>query len=276
MSERGATVELRNVSKRYGGGAVALSDLSLTVAAGGFCVLVGPSGGGKTTALKLVNRLIEPTDGQVLIDGRDVMGEEAVALRRRIGYVIQSAGLFPHRTVAENIATVPQLLGWPRPRIRDRVGELLDLIGLDPRSYGARYPAQLSGGERQRVGVARALAAEPPVLLMDEPFAAVDPIVRERLQDDLLRIHERIGMSVLFVTHDIDEALKLGERVAVLQGGRLVQYGPPRDLLAHPANDFVRQFVGIERWIKRLGALADAGALPVEAILARVRERGPA
>ncbi len=274
MSARGATVELRNVSKRYTGGTAALSDLSLTVAAGGFCVLVGPSGSGKTTALKLVDRLIEPTTGQVLIDGRDVMREEVVALRRRIGYVIQNVGLFPHRTVAENIATVPELVGWPRARIRDRVRELLDLIGLDPATYSGRYPAHLSGGERQRVGVARALAAEPPVMLMDEPFAAVDPIVRERLQDDLLRIHERIGMSVLFVTHDIDEALKLGERVAVLEGGRLVQYGPPRELLAHPANDFVRQFVGIERWIKRLGALADAGALPVDAILARVRGSG--
>src|SRR5579859_4920647 len=221
MSERGATVELRHVSKVYAGGTAALTDLSLSVPAGAICALVGPSGGGKTTALKLVNRLIEPTTGQVLIDGHDVMREEAVALRRRIGYVIQNVGLFPHRTVAQNIATVPELLGWPRTRTNDRVRELLDLIGLDAASYRARYPAQLSGGERQRVGVARALAAEPPVLLMDEPFAAVDPIVRERLQDDLLRIHERIGMSVFFVTHDIDEALKLGERVAVIAGGRL-------------------------------------------------------
>ncbi len=269
----GATVELRHVSKRYETGVAALSDLSLTVPAGGFCVLVGPSGGGKTTALKTINRLIDPSDGQVIVSGRDVMSVEPVALRRGIGYVIQQVGLFPHRTVAQNIATVPELLGWPRARIGDRVRELLELIGLDPVRYGPRYPAQLSGGERQRVGVARALAAEPPVMLMDEPFAAVDPVVRERLQDDLLRIHERLGMTVIFVTHDIDEALRLGDHVAVIRDGRLVQYASPRDLLARPADDFVRGFVGIERWLRRVDILAEAGVLPVDAILARVRAR---
>lgn len=270
MPVRGATVELRHVSKDYADGTPALKDLSLSIEAGGFCVLVGPSGGGKTTALKTINRLIDPTSGSVFIDGRDIAGVEPVALRRGIGYVIQQVGLFPHRTVEGNIATVPELLGWPRSRIRDRVRELLDLIGLDPARYGPRYPSQLSGGERQRVGVARALAAEPPVMLMDEPFAAVDPIVRERLQDDLLRIHERLGMTVVFVTHDVDEALKMGDHVAVIRGGRLVQYASPRDLLAHPADDFVREFVGIERWFARLDVLADAGVLP-DAVLARLR-----
>jgi osmoprotectant transport system ATP-binding protein len=258
MPQRGATVAFEHVSKRYAGGTVALDDLTLTVPAGEICALVGPSGGGKTTALKSVNRLIEPTSGRVLVDGTDVMHVEPVALRRRIGYVIQNVGLFPHRTVAENVATVPELLGWARERIGERVTELLELVGLDPSRYARRYPAQLSGGERQRVGVARALAAEPPVMLMDEPFAAVDPIVRERLQDEFLRIHERIGMTVLFVTHDIDEAIKMGDRVAVLQGGRLAQYAPPGELLERPVNDFVAKFVGADRGLKRL-ALIEVG-----------------
>lgn len=254
MSGRGATVELRGVSKRYPGGTLALDGLSFEVPAGEICALVGPSGGGKTTALKTVNRLIEPTSGQVLIDGTDVLREDPVQLRRRIGYVIQQVGLFPHRTVSENVATVPQLVGWDRGRIDARVRELLDLVGLD-RGYASRYPAQLSGGERQRVGVARALAAEPPVMLMDEPFGAVDPIVRERLQDEFLRIHDRLGMTVLFVTHDIDEAIKMGDRVAVLRDGRLVQYAPPADLLEHPADDFVARFVGADRGLKRLSLI---------------------
>lgn len=255
MPSRGATVEFRSASKRYGA-TVALGDLTLSVPAGAICALVGPSGGGKTTALKMVNRLVEPTSGEVLVGGQDVMTVDPVALRRRIGYVIQSIGLFPHRTVAENVATVPALLGWRRERIRDRVRELLELVGLDPSGYSHRYPAQLSGGERQRVGVARALAAEPPVMLMDEPFAAVDPLVRERLQDEFLRIHERLRMTVLFVTHDVDEALKVGDRVAVLQGGRLAQYAPPAELLERPANDFVARFVGADRGLKRLALVA--------------------
>ncbi|MGH2377638.1 MAG: ABC transporter ATP-binding protein [Candidatus Limnocylindria bacterium] len=255
MPQRGATVELRGVSKRYGGGTLALDDLSLEVPAGSICALVGPSGGGKTTALKVVNRLVEPTSGKVLIDGTDVLREDPVALRRRIGYVIQQVGLFPHRTIGENVATVPELVGWDRARVRARVTELLKLVGLDPAAYATRYPAQLSGGERQRVGVARALAAEPPVMLMDEPFGAVDPIVRERLQDEFLRIQERLGMTVLFVTHDIDEAIKMGDRVAVLRGGHLVQYAPPADLLEHPADDFVARFVGADRGLKRLSLI---------------------
>ena len=261
MPERGATVEFRAVSKTYRGGAAALAGLTFSVPAGSICALVGPSGGGKTTALKTVNRLIEPTSGTVLIADRDVTTGDPVALRRRIGYVIQHVGLFPHRTVAENVATVPELLGWAHERIRVRVIELLELVGLDPGVYSRRFPAQLSGGERQRVGVARALAAEPPVMLMDEPFAAVDPIVRERLQDEFLRIHQRIGMTVLFVTHDIDEALKLGDRVAVLAAGRLVQYAEPLELLRHPANDFVRDLIGVERWAARIRTLREAGIL---------------
>jgi osmoprotectant transport system ATP-binding protein len=258
-----AGVEFRHVTKQFDradsaatSGSAAVNDLSLTVMPGEICVLVGPSGCGKTTTLKMVNRLVEPTSGQVLIDGRDVAGEDVVALRRRIGYVIQQVGLFPHRTIAENIATVPRLLGWPEARIQRRVDELLDLIGLEPTVVRHRYPSQLSGGERQRVGVARALAAEPPVLLMDEPFGAVDPIVRARLQDEFLRLQRRLGTTVLFVTHDIDEAVKVGTRVAVMEtGGRLAQYSPPAELLMRPASDYVARFVGTDRALKRLSLM---------------------
>jgi osmoprotectant transport system ATP-binding protein len=241
-----ATVEFRHVSKEYGPhGAVV--DLSLTVPAGEICVLVGPSGCGKTTSLKMVNRLVEPTSGQVLIDDRDVATIDVTTLRRGIGYVIQQIGLFPHQTVADNVATVPRLLGWPKDRIRKRVDELLEMIGLEPERVRNRYPSQLSGGERQRVGVARAMAAEPRLMLMDEPFGAVDPIVRERLQNEFLRLHRGLGITVLFVTHDIDEAIKMGTRVAVMQqGGRLAQYAPPTELLLQPANDFVARFVGAD------------------------------
>jgi osmoprotectant transport system ATP-binding protein len=270
---RGATVVFDNVAKRYEGGALALDDLSFEVPAGAICALVGPSGGGKTTALKCVNRLIEPTSGHILLDGRDILTVEPVTLRRGIGYVIQQVGLFPHWTVAQNVATVPALVGWPEARIRERVRELLDLVGLDPSRYTDRYPAQLSGGERQRVGVARALAAEPPVMLMDEPFGAVDPIVRERLQDEFLRIHDRLGMTVLFVTHDIDEAIKMGDRVAVIQGGHLVQYAAPAELLDRPANDFVARFVGADRGLKRL-ALISVGETPLRKVRT-VREGEP-
>src|SRR6266702_1574797 len=251
-----ATVEFRHVSKSYDGAQGAVVDLSLLVPAGDICVLVGPSGCGKTTSLKMVNRLVEPTSGQVLIDGEDVMSVEVTALRRRIGYVIQQVGLFPHQTVADNVATVPRLLGWPKQRTRARVEELLDLIGLDPARVRNRYPSQLSGGERQRVGVARAMAAEPPVMLMDEPFGAVDPIVRERLQNEFLRLHRTLGTTVLFVTHDIDEAIKMGTRVAVMQqGGHLAQYAPPTELLLQPASDFVSRFVGVDRGLKRLSLI---------------------
>ncbi|MGZ6268964.1 MAG: ATP-binding cassette domain-containing protein [Candidatus Limnocylindrales bacterium] len=273
VSSRAATVEFRHVSKRYDAGpgaSAAVQDLSLTVPAGRICVLVGPSGCGKTTSLKMVNRLIEPTSGQVLIDGVDVATEDLTQLRRQIGYVIQQVGLFPHVTVGENVATVPRLLGWPKPRQRERAEELLALVGLDPAAYRDRYPAQLSGGERQRVGVARALAADPPVMLMDEPFAAVDPIVREHLQNELLRIQAELAKTILFVTHDIDEAIKMGDLVAVLEvGGHLAQFAPPAEVLADPASDFVARFVGADRGLKRL-SLTRVGALPVQrAITAR-------
>jgi osmoprotectant transport system ATP-binding protein len=258
-STRGATVEFRNVSKSYPG-QLAVDQLSFTVPAGRICVLVGPSGSGKTTSLKMVNRLIEPGSGSILIDGQDVLREDPTALRRRIGYVIQQVGLFPHQTIAENVGTVPRLLGWPKERIATRTRELLALVGLEPSRFARRYPAQLSGGERQRVGVARALAAEPPVMLMDEPFGAVDPIVRERLQNEFLRIQRDQGTTVLFVTHDIDEAIKLGDRVAVMRGGKLVQFATPGELLARPANDFVAEFVGSDRGLKRLGLLTVGGA----------------
>jgi len=260
MAERrGATVELREVTKRYGD-TVAVDHLSLTAPAGRITVLIGPSGCGKTTSLRMVNRLIEPTSGEILIDGHNVLQEDPTQLRRRIGYVIQQVGLFPHRTIGQNVATVPQLLGWPDARIRARVDELLSLIGFDPARMRDRYPAQLSGGERQRVGVARAMAAEPPLMLMDEPFGAVDPIVRERLQNEFLQLQRTQGITVVFVTHDIDEAIKLGDRVAIMRTGRLVQFAPPAELLAHPADDFVARFVGSDRGLKRLSLLTVGGA----------------
>ncbi len=256
---RAATVEFEHVTKHYdrralkGGAPGAVNDLSLHVPAGRICVLVGPSGCGKTTSLKMVNRLIEPTSGRILLDGVDAATRDVTELRRGIGYVIQQTGLFPHQTIEENVATVPRLLGWPRTRQRERAAELLALVGLDPASYARRFPAQLSGGERQRVGVARALAADPPIMLMDEPFGAVDPIVRERLQDELLRLQEVLSKTILFVTHDIDEAVKMGDLVAVLQdGGTLAQFGPPEEILASPASDFVARFVGADRGLKRL------------------------
>ncbi len=261
-----ATVEFRHVTKRYEAGAKdvpgAVNDLSFEVPAGRICVLVGPSGCGKTTSLKMVNRLIEPTSGQILIDGADAAGRDPTELRRSIGYVIQQVGLFPHQTIAENVGTVPRLLGWSVGRRRERADELLALVGLDPARYGARYPGQLSGGERQRVGVARALAADPPIMLMDEPFGAVDPIVRERLQNEFLRLQAELAKTILFVTHDIDEAIKMGDLVAVMQeGGRLAQFGPPAGILAAPATDFVARFVGADRGLKRL-ALVRVAELP--------------
>jgi osmoprotectant transport system ATP-binding protein len=256
-ASRAATVEFRHVSKRYDSGARstpgAVNDLSLTVPAGKICVLVGPSGCGKTTSLKMVNRLIEPTSGQILIDDEDAATRDPIELRRSIGYVIQQIGLFPHQTIGENAVTVPRLLGWSKERLRARADELLALVGLEPGRYRDRYPAQLSGGERQRVGVARALAADPPIMLMDEPFGAVDPIVRERLQNEFLRLQETLAKTILFVTHDIDEAIKMGDLVAVMQvGGHLAQYAPPAEILASPASDFVARFVGADRGLKRL------------------------
>ena len=269
-------LEFRHVSRRYGE-LVAVDDLSLTVPAGKICVLVGPSGCGKTTSLKMVNRLIEPTSGRILVGGRDVMAQDPIALRRGIGYVIQQVGLLPHLTVGENVAVVPRLLGWERPRIAARVDELLALTGLSPHTYHERYPAQLSGGERQRVGVARALAADPPVMLMDEPFGAVDPIVRERLQNELLRLQEQLAKTILFVTHDIDEAIKMGDLVAVMEtGGRLAQFGPPAEILAHPASEFVARFVGADRGLKRLSLARVRDLTPRAVPTARVGDRADA
>jgi osmoprotectant transport system ATP-binding protein len=249
-----ATLEFRNVSKTYdGSGEPAIQDLSFEVPAGEICVLVGPSGCGKTTAMRLANRMIEMTSGDILVGGVSVRTRPPAELRREIGYAIQQIGLFPHQTIAENIATVPRVLGWPRERIRARVDELIELIGLDPADTRDRYPAQLSGGQRQRVGVARALAADPPLMLMDEPFGAIDPINRERLQDELLGLQKRIRKTIVFVTHDINEAIKLGDRIAVLKkGGVLAQYATPVELLMHPADAFVEDFVGSDRALKRL------------------------
>jgi len=245
-------LEFRHVQRRYAD-VVAVNDLSFEVPAGKICVLVGPSGCGKTTSLKMVNRLIEPTGGQILVGGRDIMAQDPIELRRGIGYVIQQVGLMPHLTIGENVAVVPRLIGWDDKRIDARVEELLALVGLEPGSYRKRYPAQLSGGERQRVGVARALAADPPLMLMDEPFGAVDPIVRERLQNELLRLQEQLAKTIVFVTHDIDEAIKMGDLVAVMQlGGLLAQFGPPAEILGNPASDFVARFVGADRGLKRL------------------------
>lgn len=251
----GAVVAFDHVTKRYGGPGTpeAVTDLTLEVPAGEICVLVGPSGCGKTTSMKMVNRLIEPTSGRITIDGRDVATLPATELRRGIGYVIQQVGLFPHQTIGQNVAVVPGLLRWPAERVRERTDELLELVGLDPATYRDRYPAELSGGERQRVGVARALAADPPVMLMDEPFGAVDPIRRERLQNEFLRLQERVRKTIIFVTHDVDEAIKMGDRVAILErGGVLAQYDTPAALLAHPASEFVERFVGADRGLKRL------------------------
>jgi osmoprotectant transport system ATP-binding protein len=255
-----ATLEFRNVSKTYeGSDTPAIEDLSFEVPAGEVCVLVGPSGCGKTTAMRLVNRMLEMTSGDILLDGASVRTRRPADLRREIGYAIQQIGLFPHLTIADNIATVPRLLGWSRQRIRTRVNELIELIGLDPGEMRERYPIQLSGGQRQRVGVARALAADPPLLLMDEPFGAVDPINRERLQNELLGLQERLRKTIVFVTHDIDEAIKIGDRIAVLKtGGVLAQYATPAELLMQPADAFVEDFVGADRALKRL-ALTQAG-----------------
>ncbi len=256
-------IRLEGLTKRWDNGQVAVDALDLEVGRGEITVLVGPSGCGKTTTLRMVNRLVEPTAGRVIIDGDDVTRSDPVELRRRIGYVIQHVGLFPHLDVAANVATVPRLLGWDRPRIRRRVDELLELVGLEPDVYRRRYPHQLSGGQRQRVGVARALGVDPPVLLMDEPFGAIDPITRDRLQGEFLRLQAEVGKTVVFVTHDIDEAVRLGDRIAVLrEGGVLEQYASPADVLGRPASPFVAGFVGGDRGLKRLGVVpVDLGRL---------------
>jgi osmoprotectant transport system ATP-binding protein len=246
-------IRLDRLGKRYRDGTVAVDDVTLEVRRGEMVMLVGPSGGGKSTTLRLINRLIEPTSGRIWLDGRDVTEEDPEKLRRGIGYVIQRIGLFPHRTVEQNVATVPGLLSWDRERTRRRVTELLELVGLEPGTYARRYPNELSGGQQQRVGVARALAADPPVLLMDEPFGAVDPIARDRLQEQFRRIQADLHKTVVFVTHDIDEAVRLGDRIAVLgPAGKLQQYADPSTLLAAPANEQVAAFVGADRGIRRM------------------------
>ncbi|WP_019855330.1 ABC transporter ATP-binding protein [Actinopolyspora mortivallis] len=255
-------IEFRTVRKQYDDGTVAVQELSLTVPAGTITVLVGPSGCGKTTLLRMVNRMVEPSSGAVLLDGKEIRDSDPAELRRGIGYVIQQAGLFPHRTVRDNVATVPLLFGTSRRKARRDAEELLERVGLS-RELGKRYPGQLSGGQQQRVGVARALAADPPVLLMDEPFSAVDPVVRAGLQQELLRLQEELGKTVLFVTHDVDEAVQLGERVAVLrQGGELAQYAAPAELLARPADDFVASFVGKDRGYRGLSFVDSSGLEP--------------
>ncbi|MFF8594773.1 ABC transporter ATP-binding protein [Streptomyces sp. NPDC015220] len=245
-------IRFEQVTKCYPDGTTAVDGLSFEVSEGELVTLVGPSGCGKTTTVMMVNRLVEPTSGRILVGGEDVAAVDPVRLRRRIGYVIQQVGLFPHRTVLDNTAAVPALLGWGRSRARARAAELLDLVGLDPKTYGSRYPRQLSGGQRQRVGVARALAADPPVLLMDEPFGAVDPVVREQLQEEFLRMQAAVRKTVLLVTHDIEEAVRLGDRIAVYGQGRIEQLDTPRAVLGSPATPYVAGFVGADRGLKRL------------------------
>jgi len=245
-------IEFRHVTKRFAEGTVAVDDLSIIAPSHQITVLVGPSGCGKTTSLRMVNRMIDPTEGQILVDDRDIQERDAVELRRGIGYVIQHAGLFPHKTVADNIATVPKLLGWSKQQAQTRAMELIEQVGLEP-GYADRYPSQLSGGQQQRVGVARALAADPPIMLMDEPFSAVDPVVRAQLQDEFMRLQRDLAKTIVFVTHDIDEAIKLGDNIVVMRvGGRLAQMDTPADLLAAPQDDFVARFIGRDRGYRAL------------------------
>jgi osmoprotectant transport system ATP-binding protein len=253
-------IRLEKVSKTYPGGTVAVAELDMDIPAGELVCLIGPSGCGKTTTMKMINRLVEPTSGRIILGDDDVTSVDPVRLRRRIGYVIQQVGLFDHETILDNVSTVPKLLGWDRKRARARSNELLELVGLDPDTFAKRYPAQLSGGQRQRVGVARALAADPAVLLMDEPFSAIDPIARGRLQAEFLRIQDEVHKTIVFVTHDVEEAVRLGDRIAVFrQGGHLEQYDTPAQVLGAPASDFVADFVGADRGLRRLAVTGIAG-----------------
>ncbi|MEU7038352.1 betaine/proline/choline family ABC transporter ATP-binding protein [Streptomyces sp. NPDC046237] len=268
-------IRFEQVSKVYADGTTAVDGLSFDVAEGELVTLVGPSGCGKTTTMMMVNRLIEPTSGRILVDGEDIAKVDPVRLRRNIGYVIQQVGLFPHRTILDNTATVPALLGWKKAKARARAAELLDLVGLDPGTYGRRYPAQLSGGQRQRVGVARALAADPPVLLMDEPFGAVDPVVREHLQNEFLGLQATVRKTVLLVTHDIEEAVRMGDRIAVYGHGRIEQFDTPAAVLGAPATPYVAQFVGADRGLKRLSVTTIEPADLEQPSVARLDEPSP-
>lgn len=251
-------IYLEKVTKRYGD-TVAVNELSIEINAGEVCVIIGPSGCGKTTTLRMINRLIEPTSGSISIDGQEIHKSNPEQLRRSIGYAIQSVGLFPHMTVAENIAVVPELLHWEKDRIIKRIGELLTLVGINSLEHASKYPSQLSGGESQRIGVARALAANPPILLMDEPFGAVDPLTRERLQAQFIRIQQELGKTIILVTHDLDEAIRLADRIAIMESGKLVQYDTPEAILAKPVNKFVHDFVGTDRALKRLSRISIKG-----------------
>jgi len=251
-------IRLEKVTKRYGD-TVAVNELSLEINNGEVCVIIGPSGCGKTTTLRMINRLIEPTSGRIFVDGREIHTSKPEHLRRSIGYAIQSVGLFPHMTVTENIAIVPELLHWEKNRISRRIRELLTLVGLNSLEHASKYPSQLSGGEAQRIGVARALAANPPILLMDEPFGAVDPLTRERLQAQFIRIQQELKKTIILVTHDLDEAIRLADRIAIMESGKLVQYDTPEAILAKPANKFVHDFVGTDRALKRLSRISVKG-----------------
>lgn len=266
-------IEFEHVTKTYpGASAPSVNDLTLRIESGHICALVGPSGSGKTTAMRMINRMHEPTTGHIAIDGVPNTSIPLEELRRSIGYVIQSSGLFPHRTVLDNVGTVPTLLGWNASDIRARSLELLEMVGLDPGQFANRYPSQLSGGQRQRVGVARALAADPPIMLMDEPFGAIDPLVRGKIQDEFLRLQEQVRKTIVIVTHDLDEAVKMGDRIAVLQeGGILARYASPYELLADPGSEFVADFVGRDGAIRQLNAMsvAQAGGMSLEAAAAQ-------